>query len=543
MVAHLEMARSLCYRLSSVCLLATGCHVCIVSNLQCHVKEPTRITSNSNTCLDQILSNIPNLISEVKVESPISTNDHCTVSVIVNFKIAVEKAYERHIWLYKKGDYQGFKNALSQENWDECFNQPSVDVASDMWTEKLLKIAYEFIPNKQIVVRPRDSPWFTSELRGMRRKLLRFYKSAKNTGNTNDWNKYKTLNREYHECLNTAENDYNKKRNESLSCNRNSKTWWKIVNEILGRGGNDSYPPMYDEANDRYAVDSKTKADMFNNYFLSHSKVDTSNAKLPNMDIPPDQILNSINVSECEVFDQLQCLDTNKACGHDRLSAKMLKEAGSTIVPSLCKLINKSLAQCKFPVGWKKANIIAIHKKDDKSTVSNYRPISLLTTLSKIMERIVFKHVYNFCHINKLITDHQSGFRPKDSTINQLAFLYHTFCQAIDNKKEMRIVFCDVSKAFDKVWHEGLLYKLSSIGICGHLLRWFQDYLSKRQQRVLVRGQTSDWGTIEAGVPQGSVLGLLLFLIYVNDMVKVVSCGVKLFADDTLMYITVVPSG
>ena len=130
--------------------------------------------------------------------------------------------------------------------------------------------------------------------------------------------------------------------------------------------------PMYDEANDRYAVDSKTKADMFNNYFLSHSKVDTSNAKLPNMDIPPDQILNSINVSECEVCDQLQCLDTNKACGHDGLSAKMLKEAGSTIVPSLCKLINTSLAQCKFPVGWKKANIIPIHKKDDKSTVSNY---------------------------------------------------------------------------------------------------------------------------------------------------------------------------
>ena len=125
------------------------------------------------------------------------------------------------------------------------------------------------------------------------------------------------------------------------------------------------------------------------------------------------------------------------------------------------------------------------------------------------------------------------------STINQLAFLYHTFCQAIDNKKEMRIVFCDVSKAFEKVWHEGLLYMLSSIGICEHLLRWFQDYLSKRQQRVLVRGQTSDWGTIEAGVPQGSVLGPLLFLIYVNDMVKVVSCGVKLFADDTLMYITV----
>ena len=100
-------------------------------------------------------------------------------------------------------------------------------------------------------------------------------------------------------------------------------------------------------------------------------------------------------------------------------------------------------------------------------------------------------------------------------------------------------MFCDVSKAFVKVWHEGLLYKLSNIGILGQLLQWFQDYLSKRQQRVLVRGQSSDWGTIEAGVPQRSVLGPLLFLIYVNDMVKEVSYGVKLFADDALIYTTV----
>ena len=257
------------------------------------------------------------------------------------------------------------------------------------------------------------------------------------------------------------------------------------------------------------------------------------------MDIRPDQTLTNVHVTESEVFDQLQCLDTNKACGHDGISAKMLKEAGNAIAPSLCRLINMSLAQCKFPAEWKKANIIPIHKKDDKSIVNNYRPISLLTILSKIMERILFKHVYNFCHKYHLITDHQSGFRPNDSTVNQLVFLYHTFCQAIDDKKEMRIVFCDVSKAFDKVWHEGLLYKLSNIGIRGQLLQWFQDYLSKRQQRVLVRGQSSDWGTIEAGVPQGSVLGPLLFLIYVNDMVKEVSCGVKLFADDTLIYTTV----
>ena len=151
-----------------------------------------------------------------------------------------------------------------------------------------------------------------------------------------------------------AKNEYNKKWNDSLSCNRSSKTWWKTVRETLGRGGDDSYPSIHDEANDRYAVDSKTKADIFNNYFPSYSKVDASNAKLPNLDTPLDQTVYSINVTESEVLDQHQCLDTNKAYGHDGMSIEMLKEAGSTTASPLCKLINISLAQCKFPDRWKK---------------------------------------------------------------------------------------------------------------------------------------------------------------------------------------------
>ena len=243
----------------------------IASNLQCHIMVPTRITPNSNTSLDQIMSNISNLISDTKVEFPISTNDHCSVSVTVNFNIAVEKAYTRHIWLNNSGHYQGFKDALFQENWDECFHQPSVDTANDIWTEKFLNIACKLIPNRKIVVRPRDSPWFTSELRKKRRKLLRFYRQAKNTGNTSAWSKYKHLNREYHACHNIVENDYNKKRNESLPRNRNSKARWKTVNEILGRERDDSYP-IYDEVNNHYAIDSKTKPTLFNNYFLKLSQ-------------------------------------------------------------------------------------------------------------------------------------------------------------------------------------------------------------------------------------------------------------------------------
>jgi hypothetical protein len=230
----------------------------------------------------------------------------------------------------------------------------------------------------------------------------------------------------------------------------------------------------------------------------------------------------------------------------------MLKEAGLSIVPSLTRLINLSLTSKKYPSQWKKANVIPLFKKGARQLLNNYRPISLLSAVGKVLERIVFNYfcdnylitLFQFGFMPGdsavyLITVFQSGFMPGDSTVNQLVHLYHTFCEALDKKKEVRIVFCDISKAFDRVWHDGLAYKLKAMGIKGTLLEWFIDYLHDRKQRVVIKGQASEWGTIEAGVPQGSVLGPLLFLIYINDICNVVTSDIRLFADDTTLFITV----
>ena len=154
----------------------------------------------------------------------------------------------------------------------------------------------------------------------------------------------------------------------------------------------------------------------------------------------------------------LKSLDTTKATGPDGISPKLLYEAGYSIVPSLTKLFNLCLTNSKFPSMWKLANVLPLRKKGDASDFNNYRPVSLLSCTSKLLERIVFKHVFNYIRDNNILTPHQSGFQPGDSTTHQLSYLYHVFCQALDSKKDVRIVFCDISKAFDRVWHKGLLY-------------------------------------------------------------------------------------
>ena len=147
------------------------------------------------------------------------------------------------------------------------------------------------------------------------------------------------------------------------------------------------------------------------------------------------------------------------------------------------------------------------------------------------------KHVFNFLNANSVITSLQSGFVPGDSIVNQLIDIYNTFSKALDDGLEVKAIFCDISKAFDRVWHKGLLLKLQSVGLTGPLLEWFQNYLCDRKQRVVLPGRASDWVNITAEVPQLSILGPLLFLIYINDIVKDIQSTIRLFADDTNLYI------
>ena len=243
--------------------------------------------------------------------------------------------------------------------------------------------------------------------------------------------------------------------------------------------------------------------------------------------------LDPFQFNENEVLKVLTTLKTSSATGPDGLGNFLLKQTGPSICKPLSRLFNFSLSAGAFPVQWKKSNTCPVHKKSDMQLKSNYRPISLLCNVSKIFERLVYNTLYEYLMSNNLLTRRNSGFVSNDSTINQLISIVHKIYNGLELSKEARMVFLDISKAFDRVWHHGLLFKLRQLGITPPVIKWFDSYLSNRQQRVVIQGQCSSWSSIEAGVPQGSILGPLLFLVYINDIVDNITCDIRLFADDT----------
>ena len=212
-------------------------------------------------------------------------------------------------------------------------------------------------------------------------------------------------------------------------------------------------------------------------------------------------------------------LDQNEAHGRDEILIRMIKLGVSSISKPLHLIFRDCLETDSLSKEWEKANKIPVHKKGDKQLITNYRPVSLLPICGKVFEKIIFNPLFVYLNNNNLLNSNQSDFRPGDSCVNEFISIIHDIYKAFDANPllEVRVVFLDLTKAFDKIWLDGQFYKLRRMGICGKYLGLIDSFLSERSQRVLLNGQTSKWSQIKASVLQGSFLGPLLSLVYTDD--------------------------
>jgi len=241
-------------------------------------------------------------------------------------------------------------------------------------------------------------------------------------------------------------------------------------------------------------------------------------------------------VTHSEILDVIKSLQSKNSTDFNGLSSHLIKQISYEIAMPLKHIINLSLSTSIVPSQMKIAKIIPVYKSGDRRSMDNYRPISLLSIFSKILEKVVCNRLCSFLETNNILSGAQFGFRPGHSTVHPMVHFVNHVSKALNNKEHAIAIFCDLRKAFDSCDHGILLRKLSRVGIRGHTLAWFKNYLSNRQQFVSISGHNSSLKLIKLGVPQGSVLGPILFLLYINDLPLASLFTDFLFADDTTLY-------
>ena len=517
------------------------------------ITYPTRYARKSASLLDQIYvkSKITSPTNEVSLSGILHSaiSDHFAAFTTVSFKSP--DTCPKYVMIQKQDEnsLNAFKDAISSANLASKINNnlhANPNITYQIIESEIIKAKEKHLPCKRVKFnkyKHKGKNWITTGILKsihIRDKLYAKYRSYKLTDPL--YSIHKLSYTKYNKLLNTMIKNakYKYYDNEFTKYQGNLKKSWQTINEILNRDRKNTQSPSYIFVNNNKISDKQQMADHFNSYFASIGESLANKIPQTNMSFDKylqHRILTSFSFRTVEPKDVekiIKKLKPKTSSGSDGISMKLTKLIMIPILPALTILINQSLATGIFPDKMKLAKILPLIKKANVFEIDNYRPISLLSSLSKILEKCVFEQVYSYFEENLLFYGSQYGYRKLHSTEHACVELVDRLMTDLDKGETPICFFLDLSKAFDTLNHNILLAKLKYYGLDDNALKWFKSYLSDRRQYVEIDNVQSCTRPLKTGVPQGSILGPLLFIIYMND-VNSVSKNFEaiLYADDT----------
>lgn len=491
-------------------------------------RSPTR----GDSILELLITNRPE--SVLNIGTDLGIGDHGKL-VVSDFLLSHKacSSEKRTVLQFNKADWTGFKNYITSKLSENILvlSRPMVD---EKWQHLKTAIAQGidiFVPKKQFIT-VNEPLWYTTEIRRIRRQQRVVRNRLRNETNPKLKAKFAKSRAELKKLLGKTHAEF-KSTTLETSLKSNPKFFWKYVKSL--RKNNNSPVNALINNNKQAGICEMETANLLNLQFQSVFTVEDENmtAEIPML---TNQLMPKILVGCDGVRNLLLSLDSNKSPGPDKIAPRVLKELANEISPFLTDLFQQSLESGAVPREWKDACICPIFKSGSELDPANYRPVSLTSIVCKVLEHIIYTDVMQHLNSHALITDTQHGFRRGRSCETQLALFVHDIQSKLDSGKEVDAVFIDFAKAFDTVPHLRLLKKLKTFGIHDQVLLWIKSFLSNRRQKVVINGQESGWVDVQSGVPQGSVLGPLLFLLFVNDLPNILLCNSKFFADDSSLY-------